>query len=314
MSRIHLIVDVSYLYHRHLYSVREGKRKRLSAIVDGKLVDTTMLYFTLMDLEAIRRRWITACNELVVSVCFDSKSERKNESADYKSNRNALGEEDFDNFRVIQEIVTSIGYNVYKAPGMEADDIVTSLVNSYKNLYDFTVVYTPDSDLLVNIDKNVGVMRYKSSLASASRGRDVMNQAHMAIGVNNYSQVIGEEWECCAPLNITLLFKCTCGDKADKVAGIKGFGPAAFNSYVRYLINDLGFTAEQFEELTDANKVKEALERSANYLGEVKLQQALDALELVRFRQVAVDEPSKRDSDETRAVNYGKYSMASLID
>ncbi len=311
---MHLIVDISYLYHRHLYSVRSGKRRALRAVVDGQLMDTTMIYFTLMDLEAIRKRWATACEELVISLCFDSKSERKSESAEYKSNRNSLTESDFDSLRTIQEIVTNIGYNVYKATGMEADDLITSLVKEYKNEFDFTVVYTPDSDLLVNIDRNVGIMRYKTSLAKVARGRDVMDKAHMAIGIGNYSQVMGDEWECTAPYNVTLLYKCTCGDKSDKVAGIKGFGPAAFNAYINYLVNELGVTNEQFAEMDDADKVEDVIKRSVEYLGEFKVRQALEALELVKFRLVEVCKPDKRDTNESRNIEYGKYSMVSLCD
>ncbi len=313
IKKVHLIIDISYLYHRHIYSVRSGARRKLSAIVDGQLVDTTMIYFTLQDLEAIRKRWLTACDELVVSICFDSKSDRKDENKEYKSKRNSLTEDDFNCMRNIQEIVTNIGYNVYKAQGMEADDLVTSLVSKYKDDFDFTVIYTPDSDLLVNLGEKVGLMRYKTSLAKLAKGKDVMDKAHLAIGVNNYSIFMSDEWGCWAPYNVTMLYKCTVGDSSDNVPGIKGFGPAAFDGYLKYLTTQLGVTSEQFAEMNKAENVEEILKRSAEYFGEFKLQQALEALELVKFRQVDVGKPEKRDSNESRNTEYGRYSMVSLF-
>lgn len=320
-KRYHLIIDFQYLFHRHLYSIRQAEeeelmlgyrktRKKLSWVVDGEEVDTTRVYFPLHDLESIRQHWEGMCDELVISVCMDSRSERKSENSEYKSNRKGLDDKDFDALKRIEEALRTCGYNIFKADGLEADDFVGSLVAKFKNDFDFTVVYTPDSDLLCHLDDNVGVMRYKSALAHANKYKGV-NASHVPVSKNNFTDVMSAELKCEMPYNAIILYKCTVGDKSDGIKGIVGFGNAAFGNMISYF-REKGI---DFSKLNECENVKKLLEDNVAYFGSGKVAQALDALKLVecRFTEVGDTAPVKADSIEKRELAYMKYGMQSLI-
>lgn len=319
--RIHLIIDFQYLFHRHLYSIRSAEhsekelgyrkgRKRLSWVVDGQEIETSRIYYPLADLETLRRYWCQG-HDVTLSICMDSKSERKSESSKYKANRQGLQDVDRDAIQRIEECLRNCGYNVYKQPGMEADDIVGTLVKLYKDKFDYTVIYTPDSDLTVHLDDNVGIMRYKSSYSKmGGKSRDVLNN-HMAIGKSTFSAVMGDEYKCKMPFNTILLFKATAGDKSDGVPGISGFGVKAFDALIGYL----ELRGTDFESLRDPDKVEGLLTTLDSYLGSFKVQEALESLALVRCRhaEIAENEPiAGCGSQESREKAYSVYGMASL--
>lgn len=320
-KKIHLIIDFQYLFHRHLYSIREAERseqelgyrkgrRRLSWEVDGEELETSRVFYPLADFESIRRYW-SKNNDVTISICMDSKSNRKEESAEYKANRKKLFDVDIDAVDRIKECLETAGYNVYKQKGMEADDIVGTLVKLYKNDYDFTVIYTPDSDLAIHVDEKVGLMRYKSAYsAMGGKSHDILNN-HMAISINNYEQILSAEFKCKIPYNVIALYKATVGDTSDGISGIRGFGPKAFDN----LIYTLECNGEDFRRYSDINYVESTLVNMRGYFGEQKLKEALESLELVKCRYTEVAEKVPEfgtDSKEKREKAYMKYGMASL--
>lgn len=311
MKKFHIVIDFSYLYYRYFFKLKQDANKKygikkLSTIVDDKEVDTTYMYHIGRDIESFREQLYKMAgyeNEITVSICFDSKSERKEEDAEYKAKReNRLSDEDFNNMRDLMKFFHDIGYNIYKVEGKEADDLVYSLVELYKNDYDLTVIYTPDKDLMVNICDNVGVMRsntYKGTY-------DVVYK-------KNYERYLSEKMKCRIKYNSILLYLSMVGDSIDGIKGIKGFGPKAFDKFVSVLEED-GF---DFETLTDTEVIKNVLvkyEDSYNGKNINALEEALRGLEMAKSRLVQVEKPEKRDSKETRNKVYSKYNMKSLLD
>lgn len=311
MKKFHIVIDFSYLYYRYFFKLKQDVNKKygikkLSTIVDDKEVDTTYMYHIGRDIESFREQLYKMAgyeNEITISICFDSKSERKEEDAEYKAKReNRLSDEDFNNMRDLMKFFHDIGYNIYKVEGKEADDLVYSLVELYKNDYDLTVIYTPDKDLMVNICDNVGVMRsntYKGTY-------DVVYK-------KNYERYLSEKMKCRIKYNSILLYLSMVGDSIDGIKGIKGFGPKAFDKFVSVLEED-GF---DFETLTDTEVIKNVLvkyEDSYNGKNVNALEEALRGLEMAKSRLVQVEKPEKRDSKETRNKVYSKYNMKSLLD
>ena len=79
--------------------------------------------------------------DVTISICFDSKSDRKSEDSEYKANRkSSLVDSDFAKIQLTKRILTMVGYNVYQIEGCEADDLVYSLVQMYKNQFDATYI------------------------------------------------------------------------------------------------------------------------------------------------------------------------------
>lgn len=311
MKKFHIVVDFSYLYYRYFFKLKQDANKKygikkLSTIIDGEEVNTTYMYHIGRDIESFREQLYKMAgydNEITVSICFDSKSERKEEDAEYKANReNKLSKEDFENLDNLRKFFGDIGYNIYKEEGKEADDLVYSLVELYKDDYDLTIIYTPDKDLMVNICDNVGVMRsntYKGTY-------DVVYK-------KNYEKYLSEKLKCTIKYNSILLYLSMVGDNIDGIKGIKGFGPKAFDKFVGVL------EAEDFDfnKLSNTEDVRNTLLRYEDvYRGknDSALEEALKSLEMAKSRLVQIDKPKKNDSKEKRNLVYNKYNMKSLLD
>lgn len=309
---IHLIVDFQYNFHKHRYAVESGKLSRLSAVVNGREVETTYMYHTLSDIEGYRRKYLESNdgtkNDVTVSICLDCKSERRDENSDYKSNRdkNKLRDFEIESIERSIEVLKQCGYNVYREPGTEADDLIKSLVDLYKKDFDMTIIHTNDSDILVNLDSEnrVYIQRYKSSL-----------RRHQPFTEETMAGLMSDEFDCDIRNNTIILYKSLVGDKSDVIKGAKGFGKKAFDKYMDYLDYEMGLKSDDYKKLKDWENVEELLKNSVAYLGERVVNEALDSLGLVRFKQVRVTgvKPEKRDSLETRKYAYEPYKMFSLI-
>lgn len=314
---IHAIVDYSFLYYKYKFQLDSGKMKRLTApvVVDG--VDTekdvSQIFYSIKEIEGFRRTLEKAGHSVVISVCFDMPSSRKDTNEDatdseneaaskYKSNRvKRLTDEDFDNIMLAEEMLSDAGHNTYRITGYEADDIVAHLVDKYSDSFDYSIIYTPDADLLAHVGPKVGASRYK------------VYKGYTSVDVNNFSEYLSAEMKCRLPYNALMLFKCTCGDTSDQIAGIRKFGPKAFDKLIDYL-DEKGVTWEyrgSYKETLDL------LEVSRGYLTEDQVRQALESLSLVRPMMVedgTLADPIKVSNKLLRMESYMRYAMASLVE
>lgn len=301
----HIIVDVSYLYYKYKYTLMSNRLRRLTTkvaveneegIVEVKDMDVSNIYYPLREIEGFRREAEKRGSEVVMSICFDSKSFKKENNAEYKSNRtNKLDDSDFENMNIIRRLLEVANHNVYKIDGLEADDIIANLVREYGQHFDLTTIYTPDADMMVLVNDRVHLMRYKS------------RKGYVEITRDNYEEACMEEFKCYIPYNAILLYKVLCGDKSDCIKGVKGFGPAAFDRFVKVYENKINW-----EKLGDVDYLEKVIESCLNdkYIDEAK-----KSLELVRFIDiVGLKEPSRQSCRSSREEAYGKYSMKSLID
>ena len=314
--RIHAIVDYSYLYYKYLFQLDSGKMKRLTASIqkDGVNIDkdVSQMYYSMDEIEGFRRKLEKAGHSVIVSVCFDMPSNRKetseeatdseNEAASkYKANRvKRLSEEDFENMRSVEKLLSDAGHNTYRLEGHEADDLIAHLISEHSSKFDYTIIYTPDSDLLVHVGHNVGASRYK------------VYKGYTSVDLNNVSNYLSTELKCNIPYNALMLFKCTSGDKADEIAGIKGFGPKAFDKLVSYL-DAKGVT---WNKCGTYENTLELLELCQGYLPEDSIRQAKESLSLVRPMVIeagTLEEPVKVSSKLLRMESYMKYMMPSLV-
>lgn len=319
--RVHGIVDYSYLYYRYKLILDSGKMSRLSSTVEenGVLVnrDVSKIYYSIKDIEGFVKKLESAGHEVIMSICFDMPTKRKEASEgasegeiqaakNYKSNRTTrLGELDFENIRIVEELLKGAGYNTYRfeegedSEGLEADDIVNNLIRYYKDEFDYNIIYTPDSDLLVNICDNVGAMRYKSM-----RGYTNVNRG-------NFEEYISKEFKCRVPYNALMLYKCTCGDKADNIAGIVRFGPKAFDKLVNHIESNFDI---DWSEYGNFEKTEELLDMCCGYLNEDQIRQAKESLDKVKPIDVKfIEKPTSKSTTELREKSYMRYNMKSLV-
>lgn len=314
--RTHLVIDFMFLYYKYLNTQKIGRLKSLTAknCETGEMIDITLVYYPIREIEALRKKHEANGEEVTVSICFDSPSKRGDEDSDYKKTRKkTLDTTDFDNISLIRSLLEQAGHNVYKVDGEEADDLVYTLVSDNKDSFDKTVVYTTDYDLLINVQPKVEYRKYK-----AGHGfEDSVTERNFA------EYMVSHKMSDTLQNNGILLYKCILGDKSDNIAGVKGIGKAKFDALIRNCIGSglLGTEPTQskitWKELREPNKVSELLIEMANarILNSTQLEQAQYALKLVTPHKInSLSSPEKVTTYEARNKAYGLYGMTSLIE
>ena len=316
------IVDYSFLYYKYLFQVMNGKMRKLTTCLDwkGTMIekDVSIIYYSMKEIEGIRKQLEDLGHDLTTAICFDMPCKERKQMADaksssdgtaeaakaYKSKRvKRLTEEDIENIEFVERTLNSAGHNTFRVEGLEADDIITSLVEKYKEEYDVVVIYTSDKDLLVNVDSTVGVMRYK------------VTKGYGQVDNRNFTEYLEPEFKCSIPYNALLLFLCTVGDKSDDVAGIKKFGPKAFDRMIDYLYQKNGGNLD-WSKTNTKEGVAEILKKCRGYLTDEQLEQAFSSLDMVAPIKVAdefISNLDRKPSKELREQTYTKYNMKSLI-
>jgi 5'-3' exonuclease len=306
---LHIIVDFMHIYYKYFFQLREGKLKRLSAPVDwnGTVIekDTTLIYYPLRDIEGIRRNLECSGHNVTMSICFDMPSHRKDEGVlggeEYKSGRQKnLNEEDIKNIEFIKGLLDKARHNTYRIDGYEADDIVNYLVRNYKDKFDYTIIYTNDKDLIVNVTDNVGVMRFKQY------------KGYTQVDKNNYETYLENEFKVFIPYNSLGLYLSVAGDNADHIKGIVGYGPAAFKKLITKVAvkNNIDWTI-----CGDYDKLQEVVNMCAEFLTEEQFSQLVQSFTLVANLEIIedVEPPTKKSSHDLRESAYMAYKMISLI-
>lgn len=305
--KVHAIIDFMHIYYKYYFQLKAGKLKRLSAPLDwnGTVIekDTTLIYYPLRDIENIRKGLEANQHEVTVSICFDTPSIRKETEGgdEYKSNRTkTLNDDDFENIECIREALKKAGYNTYRYEGYEADDIINQLCREFRNNFEYTIIYTNDKDLLVNITNNVCVMRFKQYTG------------YTQVGMSNYEQYLEQEFGVFIPYNMIGLYLATVGDSADKIKGIVKFGKKAFSK----LITKVMTTCEvDMKKCGDYYELAKVVEECSKYLTDAQYEQLKISFALVANMEILDDikQPVKEDTDDKRREAYETFKFNSLM-
>jgi DNA polymerase-1 len=146
-----------------------------------------------------------------VAVAFDKRGReaRKSEYEEYKANRKPMP----DNLQVqipyVREILYAFNIPIIEFEGYEADDVIGSLVNQFKNTGLDIVIITGDRDTLQLLDKNVVV-----KIVSTKFDKTVED----LYTVENVKEKYGV-WANQVPD-----YKALVGDQSDNIPGVKGIG------------------------------------------------------------------------------------------
>lgn len=299
--KLHIIIDFMHIYYKYFFQLKEGKIKHLSSIINGEERDTSLVYYTLRDIENIRKGLEKLGHNVTMSICFDMKSKRREQDAEYKADRpNNLGSDDFNNIDIIEELLGKVGYNTYRFEGYEADDIVNYLIRNYSQDYEYSIIYTNDKDLLINIKDNVGVMRFKQY------------KGYTQVDIKNYEEYLEKEFKVFIPYNMLGLYLSSAGDSADKIKGIHKFGPKAFS---KLLTKVMSTCTVDMKSCGDYKQLEKVVEECSKYLTEEQFIQLKDSFKLVSNIELSceVKEPSKKDTEELRKSTYELIGFNSLV-
>jgi hypothetical protein len=135
-----------------------------------------------------------------VAVMFDSSTDRKTISADYKGNRPSAhvvnSQAEF-----LYERLLQCGIPAYKVKGFEADDLIFSAVEKNRDQYSKISIYTADYDISHNVDSKVTMEPLNSNVNRVTWHNF------------NYSVVRGKK----IMFNTISAHKVFCGDGSDRV-------------------------------------------------------------------------------------------------
>ena len=100
-------------------------------------------------------------NNNVICLCCDSKPTYKIQllrevfGIEYKGGRPPAPTHVNQQCQFAMELLNQMNFNVYKEESYEADDLISSLVYKYKNVFDEIVIHTNDSDQYYLIEKHI---------------------------------------------------------------------------------------------------------------------------------------------------------------
>lgn len=146
-----------------------------------------------------------------VFFAFDAHgpSKRHQEFAGYKANRQQAPIEIFQQKDLITKILGVMNLKWYEKVGDEADDLIATITNKYKNENEI-LIFSEDKDLLQLVDKNVKVIVKNKNKQENAQYRKISEDNFYSIFEYHPYQVID--------------YKGIAGDNSDNLIGIKGIG------------------------------------------------------------------------------------------
>jgi len=181
-----------------------------------------------------------------VAVAFDKKGRqaRKSEYEEYKANRKPMP----DNLQVqipyVREILYALNIPIIEFEGYEADDVIGSLVNMFKNTDLDIVIITGDKDTLQLLDKNVVVKIVSTKFDKTTEDLYTAENVKEKYGV----------WANQVPD-----YKALVGDQSDNIPGVKGIGAKS----AQKLLEEYSSLEEIYQNLNNIKgSIREKLEAS----------------------------------------------------
>lgn len=141
--------------------------------------------------------------------------------SDYKANRSETRPELSTQFKQLQQLLEYVGIPSISLEGYEADDIIGTLAEKYKNEAE-VIILTKDQDSIQLVDENVTVWLTTSKFEEICQCvEDIPSGAFEKTFPFNPKYV--ESYYGFKPINM-IDYKALSGDASDNIPGIKGVG------------------------------------------------------------------------------------------
>ncbi len=177
-----------------------------------------------------------------LAVVFDApgKSFRHQLFADYKATRDAQPEDLSLQFPLVREVIDAYRFPMLEVPGVEADDVIATLVEQAPDDLEIAVVST-DKDLMQLVSERVALL-------------DTMKDRR--VGPAEVEERLG------VPPHKVLDVRALVGDPSDNIPGVKGIGGKG----AAKLIDEWGDLENLLEHAADvkAKRAREALQEQAD--------------------------------------------------
>ncbi|MEA3471536.1 MAG: 5'-3' exonuclease H3TH domain-containing protein, partial [Thermodesulfobacteriota bacterium] len=261
------LIDGSNYIYRAFYAIRE--------LSNSKGFSTNAIYgFTNM-LMKLCRDW----EPDYIAVVFDSKGPTFRHEAyeEYKANRKAMPDEMIPQIPKIKEIVRGFSMPVFEEPGMEADDIIGTLVKKYSGENFKTVIISGDKDLMQLVSENVLMLDTMKDKTYDIEGV----KEKFGVGPEKVVEILG-----------------LAGDSSDNVPGVPGVGEKTAQKLVREF-GDLDGILKNLDKVKGA-KLKENIKtyadqaRLSRELVTIKTDVPVD-VELDKMKRTEPDTPALKE-------------------
>jgi len=276
-----LLVDGNSLFFRAYYATAYTRMTQTST---GIYTNAVFGFASMMN------KAIELVQPQAMVVAFDSgkKTFRHDAYEAYKGTRKSLPPELISQFPLVREYCSSAGYCYFQQDGLEADDIIGSLVKRYPD-WDINVL-SSDKDLLQLIDKTTSVWLIKKGLTEIEE----MDEAALKTSMNLKPNQIPD-------------LKGLMGDASDNIPGLPGVGEKT----ALKLIADYG-TVENViahkEELK--GKLKETVE---TFHEQAIFSKWLATIKVDEDIQLSLDHTLYNPRLESANEFFKKYEMRTLI-
>ena len=199
MKRL-LIIDCSALFHRS----RSALTRTCGELTTSAGIPVTGTMGFLNALFAIMAKYDYDC---VIPCAEGGNNWRKKEGSEYKANRESASIAHYaDQNLLLEEVLPTLGMNVVKVGGFEADDVIAH-ISRHSPAYEEIHIVSCDKDLLQLVTNKVKVLLFNSAKKMELVDID---------GVIRHFGVYPAEVK---------YFKALNGDASDNVAGIPKIGP-----------------------------------------------------------------------------------------
>ena len=197
-------------------------------------------------------------NPTHVAIVFDAKGPtfRHEQFKAYKANRPESPKEFHVGMRWVKRIAKAMGFKVFEIPGVEADDVIATLVERAKKETFKVLLVTSDKDLLQLVNDKV--------IAIDTRPKETVVYDRKAV-FEKYG----------VPPELIPDFLALCGDPIDNIPGIPGIGPRR----AAELLNQFGSIENIFDKI-DYVRSKSLRDTLARHLAD-----AFEAKELTELKK-----------------------------
>ena len=272
------LIDGSNYIYRAFYAIRE--------LSNSKGFPTNAIYgFTTMLMKLCRDH-----EPDYIAVVFDSKGPtfRHEVYEEYKANRKAMPDELIPQIPCIKDVVKGFSMPVIEEEGLEADDIIGSLVEKYRRQGFQTVIVSGDKDLMQLVADNVimiDTMKDKVYDVEGVRER-------FGVGPEKVSEVLG-----------------LAGDTSDNIPGIPGVGEKTAKKLILEF-GSLEGILENLEKVRGA-KLKENLNTFAD---QARLSRELATIRIDAPFEIDIDllRHSAPDKEKLRAL-FKEFEFSTLL-
>lgn len=224
-----LIIDGNSILNRCFYGIKLLSTKK------GQY--TNAIYGFLTTLEKLKQE--SQADNTIIAFDLKTPTFRKEIFDGYKAGRRGMPDELVSQVPVLKSLLGFLGYKIVSCEGYEADDIIGTLANIFRQSGHPCIIATGDRDLLQLVSDGVSV---RIATTKAGQAQSVLydeNSVHENFGVS--------------PRQL-IEIKALQGDTSDNIPGVKGIGPKIAQS----LIQEFGDIDNLYDNLESAN-IKENL-------------------------------------------------------